>query len=161
MTTWTDDRVESLKALWADGYSATQIAAEFGDVSRNSVLSKIHRVGAAVRSKGYRHGDAPPKTKRKLPAPTVAVKLRAFDATEIRDLPPPSSDDATTAFGEPVDLFGLTAVMCRWPINEGSPFMFCGAMPMPGTPYCSKHCACGFNRPGPDQRRPWHERRAA
>ena len=28
--TWTDERVETLKKLWADGLSASQIAAELG-----------------------------------------------------------------------------------------------------------------------------------
>ena len=36
---WTDDRVEILKKLWAEGLSASQIARELGDVTR---LSLIH-----------------------------------------------------------------------------------------------------------------------
>ena len=33
--TWTDERVELLKKLWADGLSASQIAAELGgDLAR-------------------------------------------------------------------------------------------------------------------------------
>ncbi|MFY8102331.1 MAG: GcrA family cell cycle regulator, partial [Allorhizobium sp.] len=33
---WTDDRVERLKRLWAEGLSASQIAAQLGGVSRNA-----------------------------------------------------------------------------------------------------------------------------
>src|SRR6516164_4473787 len=48
---WTDDRVELLKKLWADGLSASQIAAELGGISRNSVIGKVHRLGLAGRAK--------------------------------------------------------------------------------------------------------------
>lgn len=49
--TWTPDRIEQLKTLWAEGYSASAVARTLGDgVSRNAVLSKIHRMGFAARS---------------------------------------------------------------------------------------------------------------
>jgi len=41
--TWTDDRVEQLKKLWEGGLSASQIAAELGNVTRNAVIGKVHR----------------------------------------------------------------------------------------------------------------------
>ena len=37
---WTDERVETLKKLWTDGLSASQIAAELGGVTRNAVIGK-------------------------------------------------------------------------------------------------------------------------
>jgi len=37
--TWSDDRVEQLKKLWEAGLSASQIAAELGNVTRNAVQS--------------------------------------------------------------------------------------------------------------------------
>jgi GcrA cell cycle regulator len=40
---WTDERVELLKKLWADGLSASQIAARLGGVTRNAVIGKVHR----------------------------------------------------------------------------------------------------------------------
>ena len=47
---WTDDRVEILKKLWAEGLSASQIARELGDVTRNAVIGKVHRLGLAGRA---------------------------------------------------------------------------------------------------------------
>ena len=41
--TWSDDRVEQLKKLWEAGLSASQIAAELGNVTRNAVIGKVHR----------------------------------------------------------------------------------------------------------------------
>ena len=46
---WTDERVEMLKKLWADGLSASQIAAQLGGVSRNAVIGKAHRLGLKSR----------------------------------------------------------------------------------------------------------------
>ena len=43
--TWTDERVETLKKLWGDGLSASQIAAELGGITRNAVIGKVHRLG--------------------------------------------------------------------------------------------------------------------
>ena len=50
---WTPERVERAKALAKDGYSASQIAAELGGVSRNAVIGILHRkgIGLARRTK--------------------------------------------------------------------------------------------------------------
>jgi RNA polymerase primary sigma factor len=42
---WSDERVQRLKALWAEGESAGEIARELGGVSRNAVLGKLSRLG--------------------------------------------------------------------------------------------------------------------
>src|SRR5205814_8605326 len=49
--TWSDDRVEQLKKLWESGLSASQIAAELGNVTRNAVIGKVHRLGLSGRAK--------------------------------------------------------------------------------------------------------------
>lgn len=48
---WTDERVERLKRLWAEGLSASQIAAQLGGVSRNAVIGKVHRLNLPGRVK--------------------------------------------------------------------------------------------------------------
>ena len=48
---WTDERVELLKKLWADGLSASQIAGELGGITRNAVIGKVHRLGLSGRAK--------------------------------------------------------------------------------------------------------------
>ncbi len=47
---WTDDRVETLKRLWIEGQSASQIAKELGGVTRNAVIGKVHRLGLSNRT---------------------------------------------------------------------------------------------------------------
>src|SRR4051812_20746161 len=64
---WTDERIELLKKLWADGLSASQIAAELGQVTRNAVIGKVHRLGLAGRAKVSTSSVARPA--RKAPAP--------------------------------------------------------------------------------------------
>src|SRR5712675_395974 len=49
--TWPHNRVEQLKKLWEAGLSASQIAAELGNVSRNAVIGKAHRLGLSDRAK--------------------------------------------------------------------------------------------------------------
>ena len=49
---WTDERVETLKRMWAEGQSASQIAKELGGVTRNAVIGKVHRLGLSNRVPG-------------------------------------------------------------------------------------------------------------
>ncbi len=46
---WTDERVETLKRMWSEGQSASQIAKELGSVTRNAVIGKVHRLGLSNR----------------------------------------------------------------------------------------------------------------
>ena len=47
---WTDERVETLKKMWNEGQSASQIAKELGGVTRNAVIGKVHRLGLSNRA---------------------------------------------------------------------------------------------------------------
>jgi GcrA cell cycle regulator len=49
---WTDERVETLKTMWSEGKSASQIAKELGGVTRNAVIGKVHRLGLSNRIGG-------------------------------------------------------------------------------------------------------------
>ena len=47
---WTAERVETLKELWGEGLSARQIAESLGQITRNAVIGKAHRLGLSTRS---------------------------------------------------------------------------------------------------------------
>ncbi len=49
---WSDERVETLKKMWGEGQSASQIAKELGGVTRNAVIGKVHRLGLSNRNGG-------------------------------------------------------------------------------------------------------------
>ena len=57
--TWTDERVETLKRMWGEGQSASQIAKELGGVTRNAVIGKVHRLGLSNRNAASDETAAP------------------------------------------------------------------------------------------------------
>jgi GcrA cell cycle regulator len=73
---WTDERVERLKKMWAEGFSANDIAMTIRHVSRNAVIGKIHRLNLPKRElrKSTKPGSV---VKRRLRPPLRTV----FDAT--------------------------------------------------------------------------------
>jgi GcrA cell cycle regulator len=72
---WTDERVETLKRMWNEGQSASQIAKELGGVTRNAVIGKVHRLGLSNRVGGKEDEDegtpaaAPAAAAKPEPAP--------------------------------------------------------------------------------------------
>ena len=75
---WTDERIDRLKAMWTEGATASQIADDLGGVSRNAVIGKAHRLGLDAR-------PSPVKTvEEKKPAPIKAAAPAASP-------PPPRS----------------------------------------------------------------------
>ncbi|MDR5654551.1 GcrA family cell cycle regulator [Ruixingdingia sedimenti] len=81
---WTDERVETLKKMWADGQSASQIAKELGGVTRNAVIGKVHRLGLSNRVGGTgRPEDEEPAAEAPVaeaPAPAPAAAEAAEEA---------------------------------------------------------------------------------
>ena len=75
---WTEERTATLKRMWEGGSTATEIAKELGEVSRNAVIGKAHRLGLKSRPSPVKSADkkkAAPKAKpapkkKAAPAPT-------------------------------------------------------------------------------------------
>src|SRR5258706_15971496 len=88
---WTDDRVELLKKLWSDGCSASQIAAELGYITRNSVIGKIHRLGLSGRGRGPKKSDiAPARVKTGAAAKIPFCATNNIKPRETVEAPPPA-----------------------------------------------------------------------
>ena len=67
---WTDERVETLKTMWSEGKSASQIAKELGGVTRNAVIGKVHRLGLSNRVGGeHPTTSAPPASRSSTTSP--------------------------------------------------------------------------------------------
>lgn len=77
---WTDERVETLKKMWGDGQSASQIAKELGGVTRNAVIGKVHRLGLSNRA----------GTGTAAPAAKPALKEKPSEAVEAPSAKPVS-----------------------------------------------------------------------
>jgi GcrA cell cycle regulator len=69
---WTDERIERLKAMWTKGATASQIAEELGGVSRNAVIGKAHRLGLESRPSPVKAGEEKEKKAKAPPAPRAA-----------------------------------------------------------------------------------------
>ena len=75
---WTDERVETLKKMWAEGQSASQIAKELGGVTRNAVIGKVHRLGLSNRvgpgTPAEDEGNSASATATAAPSPAAPAK---------------------------------------------------------------------------------------
>ncbi|MBS0565622.1 MAG: GcrA cell cycle regulator [Proteobacteria bacterium] len=110
---WTDERVETLKKMWAEGQSASQIAKELGSVTRNAVIGKVHRLGLSNRvgAPGQGDGEARDEAEAKAPqaeaAPRPAAPPRPAPAAaapprpEPRPVPPPRPEAVAGAGAGP------------------------------------------------------------
>lgn len=82
---WTDERVEALKAMWVEGKSASQIAKELGGVTRNAVIGKVHRLGLSNRGPNGERAEEPAAPEPEpAPEPAAEPAMNAPEAAEVR-----------------------------------------------------------------------------
>jgi GcrA cell cycle regulator len=88
---WTDERIDLLKNLWEKGLTASQIAEELGEVSRNAVIGKAHRLGLKARPSPVKSSEskaaepekkAAPDSKPAAPEPKAAEPAPAITPDE-------------------------------------------------------------------------------
>ncbi|VVT32815.1 GcrA family cell cycle regulator [Rhizobium sp. EC-SD404] len=167
---WTDERVEKLTKLWADGLSASQIAAQLGGVTRNAVIGKVHRLNLPGRAKSG--GTPAPRAKRPAPAPRpasnfnarpaaprtisrggAAAAVREDVAMEAQPQTRPVSD-VVVPIAKRLALTDLTERTCKWPLGDPmhEDFHFCGHDSGDNTPYCKYHARLAFQVSGERRR---------
>ncbi|WP_341213508.1 GcrA family cell cycle regulator [uncultured Limimaricola sp.] len=91
---WTDERVETLKKMWNEGQSASQIAKELGGVTRNAVIGKVHRLGLSNRT-GVAPQPAPaaPQAAPSAPAQPSAARPEPAPAPQAKPAPKAAEED--------------------------------------------------------------------
>ncbi|MDR3497343.1 MAG: GcrA family cell cycle regulator [Ancalomicrobiaceae bacterium] len=166
---WTEERVEQLKKLWSDGFSASQIAAELGGVTRNAVIGKVHRLGLSGRAKT---AIAQPQRAKKAPVrqpggpharPHGGLDTVGNAALKMDFLPAPKPQlvvapkvftlsDAPLV--ENAGILELTEQTCKWPVGDpgDQSFHFCARRSEGGVPYCGYHARVAY-QPASDRRR--------
>ena len=163
---WTDERVETLKKLWADGLSASQIAAELGGVTRNAVIGKVHRLKLSSRGRATAAAPRPKKAPgtgakpapRPQPIRPVAMGATALKAQFVAEAVSRPVQRTVEDLSQPesrhLKLVDLTERTCKWP--NGDPlheeFSFCGHDSAETGPYCQYHSRLAY-QPVSERRR--------
>jgi GcrA cell cycle regulator len=170
---WSDDRIATLKKLYADGHSASQIAKLMpGVLSRNAVIGKLHRLGLTAAQRQRIPSPpplkAPPVAKAKLRPELSVTRLsqlgmakaeqarhvndcnfqnKAKVAEEPRAFAPASQEPS----GKPARIIDKHFGGCRWPINaptaeRGEETLFCCGEREPGETYCRQHKPLAYSK---------------
>ena len=156
---WTEETIERLRALWAEGLSTAEIGRRMG-ISKNAVVGKAHRLNLAARPSPIRRdgGGAPPRVPapRRMTGPTLPP-LATATATVAQAAPPPRPQlqtkpaprEVVAAVRVPIrpvaPRIGRSSVCC-WPIGEPGTksFRFCDSDAAQGKPYCGEHAQIAY-----------------
>src|SRR3954469_6834699 len=138
---WNEERTATLRKLWLEGMSASQVARQLGGVSRSAVIGKVHRLGITVRDIPSRQRATVRTAVRAQPRARVIrdsapVQRPALRLIEIAEMAPTAS------------ILGLEIHSCRWPIGdvEAHDFGFCGREKTARASYCDDHARGAFRK---------------
>jgi GcrA cell cycle regulator len=157
---WTDETIERLRALWAEGLSTAEIGRRMG-ISKNAVVGKAHRLNLPARPSPIRRdasGAARPPAPRRVTGPTLPPLATAAAPLPAEEPAPPVARPAASprpaapapaaksAPLRPVSMRAGRASVCCWPIGEPGTksFRFCDADALPGKPYCAEHAQIAY-----------------
>ncbi len=143
---WTDEMIEQLKKMWDEGLTTGEIGRRL-NVSKNSIVGKVHRLGLSGRPSPIKkkNPDAPqaPKQKAEKPIPAKAPltkepkqekKVQPVQTTKLAPVKTPDiisekeveekfvpiirEEKAPSKAGQNVSLVELDNHTCRWPIGD-------------------------------------------
>lgn len=161
MSVWTDERAETAKTMWAEGHSASIIAARIGGVSRNAVIGKLHRMGLAgerSRSRATRYRK-PTKIQARRPRRVRPAWMEALGQFRVEPHTPaiepviPPEERKPLLVRKADGLLhandDLTNDSCCWPCGDpqDADFGFCGRTKVPGVSYCLDHARIAYQPP--------------
>lgn len=140
---WTEERIETLRKLWAQGLSGSRIAERLGpEFTPNSVIGKAHRLELPGRESPIRRVVKNPE----------APKLEVENPKPRVDNPREASNDNNYGNTEKTRSARIFSThysedeTCVWPIGEpNSPkYRQCGKPRDGRHPYCPEHCGSAF-----------------
>ncbi|MDP9128510.1 MAG: GcrA family cell cycle regulator [Pseudomonadota bacterium] len=163
---WTEQKIQMLKDMWGNGYSASEIAKRLGGMTRNAVIGKAHRLKLSSRPSPIRRDEDGALS---VPGGSVMPTMKSTrKRVMLRPLPPvpmPSTAKGTvtrdfrSTIEPPKRVEGIAVTKagdrhCRWPVGDPrSPdFRFCGCTAHEGLPYCVDHARVAYQNIGRRQR---------
>jgi GcrA cell cycle regulator len=171
---WTEERIARLKELAGRNWTASQIAADL-EVSRNSILGKLHRLKFNLSRNPDYVGSAWDRTKSALleklyiaayPIEQIAEKLgltvgavrgklervrKARGVKSRKALPwkpaPPLGRQRIEAKPLRLTILELKPDSCRYVLGpiNGIETVYCAAVSELDKPYCPEHCAVCYS----------------
>lgn len=170
---WTDEMVEDLKKMWKEGLTTGEIGKRL-NVSKNSIVGKVHRLGLSGRPSPIKKKDEAPKAPKAKPAKPAPAEPKAAEKkapAPAKEAPAPhpaaaeSEPRAKAASFHPMaaktplrkekhsgnlSLTELDNHTCRWPVGDpkDAGFHFCGKKVRLGQTYCEEHSAIAYVKPG-------------
>lgn len=140
-TRWTTERDDRMHALLAEKMSPREIGVEMG-ITRNAVIGRMNRLRVKSQYDDPRYGRLHRSNGAHQDRSTTQ-RIRAKRRVTRRASDPQQGT---------MTLVELENCHCRWPMNDGSPYLFCGApeADMRGRiPYCLDHsrmAGAGYSR---------------
>ena len=136
---WDDNTTNLLKKYWSQGFSASQIAQKIGNVTRNAVIGKAHRLKLEARNTSRK---TEVKVNKQASNPTENKTQKLGRRSRFKAL----LLDKNFEKENPIKFHEITDKTCRWPIGHPheTTFYFCGRTPMEKFPYCKLHVLYAF-----------------
>ena len=131
---WNPEKITKLKELWGNGKTASQIAEIIGDMSRNAVIGKAHRLNLSAKIKTrttQSNQNYDNNLDQKNIKTTQGGKSRFKSLIIEKDFEPEN----------PKQLEELSEESCKWPIGHPDEkiFYFCGRSSLKSFSYCKLH----------------------
>lgn len=148
---WTNEAIERLRALWAEGHSTAEIGRRMG-ISKNAVVGKAHRLDLPARPSPIRRDPATPRPVATGRRPTLPPLRATMPAPPRREEPKPAAPTILALPPKPSSVVRAfpraSSKACCWPIGEPGTkgFRFCSDPAMGGKPYCAEHAALAYVR---------------
>ncbi len=147
---WTDEAVEELKKMWDRGMTTGQIAKAL-NVTKNSIIGKVHRLCLTARPSPIKKSSTP-KIDKKAPSTEKTTKNEKNTALSVGKQFCDSKEAIEVTFNEEtnISLVKLDNHTCRWPLGDprDDDFCFCGRHVRTGQTYCDEHASVAYVKPG-------------
>ena len=139
---WTDEQVDRLQELWAQGLTANEIAKILG-VTKNSIVGKGHRLCLPARPSPIKSKGNEPQPEN--PAESLDLLTDVMPQAVVAEK---KVENITNAEAAPknIKLVDLDSHTCRWPIGDprDDDFCFCGKKVRTGQTYCDEHSQMAY-----------------